>query len=311
MKTLQRCLSFTLLCTLAWQVNAVAQSAVGQPAVAQSVVAQSVVAHSVVAPSAVAQFATAQAAAAEASIYEPVVGQSGKDVVWVPTPQTLVDRMLEMAELTPKDRLVDLGSGDGRTVITAAKRGATARGIEFNPDMVALAQRAAKAEGVADKAKFEQADIFKSDFSEATVLTLFLLPSLNERLRPIILNMKPGTRVVSNSFTMGDWQPDESARVREDCNAYCNAHKWVVPAKVAGTWKLGNKELVLEQTYQMLSGSLRDGARITPLSEARLNGDVIQFTAGDQRYIGQVTATRMSGNTQHNVPWQASRADHY
>lgn len=271
MQTLQKSLVSAVLCAMAWHASAAAQTTADKP-----------------------------------STYEPTVGQSGKDVVWVPTPQALVDRMLEMAELTPQDRLVDLGSGDGRTVITAAKRGTTARGIEFNPDMVALAQRAAKAEGVADKATFEQADIFKSDFSEATVLTLFLLPSLNERLRPIILEMKPGTRVVSNSFTMGDWQPDESAQVSENCTAYCNAHKWIVPAKVAGTWKLGDKELVLQQTYQMLSGSLRDGNNVTPITDAKLEGETIQFTAGDQQYTGRVSGKRMNGNTQNNAPWQAS-----
>ena len=272
MQTLQKSLVSAALCAMAWHANLAAQTAT-----------------------------------TETSTYEPTVGQSGKDVVWVPTPQALVDRMLEMAELTPEDRLVDLGSGDGRTVITAAKRGATARGIEFNPDMVALAKQAAKAEGVADKAKFEQADIFKSDFSEATVLTLFLLPSLNERLRPIILEMKPGTRVVSNSFTMGDWQPDESDQVNENCSAYCNAHKWIVPAKVAGTWKLGDKELVLDQRYQMLSGSLREGTNVIPITEARLNGEAIQFTAGDQQYTGQVSGKRMEGATQDNTAWQASR----
>lgn len=271
MQTLQRSLLSAALCALIWQPNVAAQPATS-----------------------------------ETPSYEPVVGQSGKDVVWVPTPQALVDRMLEMAELTPEDRLVDLGSGDGRTVITAAKRGAAARGIEYNPDMVALAQRAARAEGVADKAKFEHADIFKSDFSEATVLTLFLLPALNERLRPIILDMKPGTRVVSNSFTMGDWQPDESAVVSEDCSAYCNAHKWTVPAKVTGTWKLGDQELMLDQTYQMLSGSLRNGNHVTPITDARLDGEAIHFTAGSHRYTGKVSGQNMSGTTQDNTPWQAS-----
>ena len=167
--------------------------------------------------------------------------------------------MLEMAKLTPEDRLVDLGSGDGRLVITAAKRGATARGIEFNPEMVALSRRAAAAEGVAGRATFEQADIFESDFSDATVVTLFLLPDLNIRLRPTLLNMKPGTRVVSNSFTMDKWQPDEVARVKEGCTTYCDAYKWVIPANAAGTWRMADQELVLTQTFQMLEGTLRIG----------------------------------------------------
>ncbi|MCD0504803.1 SAM-dependent methyltransferase [Bordetella petrii] len=274
MRTLQKTLVSAVLCTLAWHGGAIAQSP--NPATTAS--------------------------------YEPTVGQSGKDVVWVPTPQTLVDRMLDLAALTPQDRLVDLGSGDGRTVITAAKRGAVARGIEFNPDMVALARGAAQAEGVADRASFEQADIFQSDFSEATVITLFLLPRLNERLRPTLLDMKPGTRVVSNSFTMGDWQPDESVQVTDQCSAYCHAYKWVVPAKVAGNWKLGDQELVLEQTYQMLSGSMRNGSAATPISDARLDGDTIHFTVGTQRYTGRVSGDAMQGSTAGNATWQASRA---
>src|SRR5690606_33403197 len=163
---------------------------------------------------------------------------------WVPTPQSLVDAMLDMAELTADDYLIDLGSGDGRTVITAAKRGARAHGIEYNPDMVEISKRAAEAEGVADRATFEQADIFESDFSDATVISLFLLPNLNLKLRPIILDMAPGTRVVSNSFDMSDWEPDDKVHVQEsDCNAYCRGYKWIVPAKVEGTWALAARAL--------------------------------------------------------------------
>src|ERR671929_33580 len=138
--------------------------------------------------------------------YEPSVGQEGKDVVWVPTPQSLVNKMLDMAKVTPQDFLMDLGSGDGRTVITAAKRGVRAMGVEYNPDMVALSKRNAAKEGVSDKAQFMKADLFESDFSQATVITMFLLPDINLRLRPRILNLKPGTRIVSNTFDMGDWK---------------------------------------------------------------------------------------------------------
>ena len=168
---------------------------------------------------AVAQPAPARPAPAPApsSAYEPKSGQPGKDVVWVPTHQALVDRMLDMAEVTPADYLVDLGSGDGRTVITAAKRGVRALGIEYNPDLVALSTRAAEKEGVADKARFIQADIFASDFKDATVVTLFLLPELNVRLRPTILAMKPGTRVVSNSFDMDEWTPDLTIDAGGEC----------------------------------------------------------------------------------------------
>src|SRR6266513_2493154 len=154
---------------------------------------------------------TLTGAYARAQQYEPHVGQEGKDVIWVPTPQALVDKMLDMAKVTPKDYVIDLGSGDGRTVITAAKRGARALGIEFNPDMVALSRRNAAKAGLSDKATFVEADIFRSDLSPATVITLFLLTDLNLKLRPTILTLKPGTRIVSNTFRMGDWEPDETA----------------------------------------------------------------------------------------------------
>lgn len=241
--------------------------------------------------------------------YQPKVGQPGKDVVWVPTPQSLVDKMLDMAKLTPQDYLVDLGSGDGRTVITAAKRGAKAHGIEYNPDMAELAKRNAEKAGVAGKATFANADIFKSDFSEATVVTLFLLPGLNIRLRPILLDMKPGTRVVSNSFTMGDWEPDDSATVTEGCNSFCKAYFWVVPAKVEGNWKLGESQLSIEQQYQVISGTLKTGNVIAPF-KGRLTGAQISFSAGGTEYSGTVQGDVMkgmatSGSTKSE--WQARR----
>src|SRR5574341_258516 len=154
------------------------------------------------------------------STYEPTVGQEGKDVVWVPTPQAVVDKMLDMAKVTPQDVVIDLGSGDGRTVITAAKRGARALGIEYNPDMVELSRRNAAKEGVSDKASFIKADLFESDFSQAQVITMFLLSSINMKLRPKILDLKPGTRIVSNSFTMGDWTADETVTVKDSCISY-------------------------------------------------------------------------------------------
>src|SRR4051812_35396041 len=186
--------------------------------------------------------------------FEPTVGQAGKDVVWVPTPQALVDKMLDMAKVTPNDYVIDLGSGDGRTVITAAKRGAKAVGIEYNPDMVELSKRNAAKEGVTDKASFMKADLFESDFSQATVITMFLLPDINLKLRPKILNLKPGTRIVSNSFTMGDWSSDDTVIAKDGCISYCTAYLWIVPAKVEGNWQLADGELTLKQTYQMISG---------------------------------------------------------
>src|SRR5262245_40730060 len=176
--------------------------------------------------------------AALAEKFEQRVGQPGKDVVWVPSPQALVDRMLDIAKLTPNDFHMDLGSGDGRTVITAAKRGATAVGVEFNPNMVNLARENAKAAGVSDRATFIEGDLFQADISKANVITLFLLPDINLRLRPKILDLRPGTRVVSNSFDMGDWTPDQTIQAGPECTSWCRAHLWIVPAKVQGTWKL-------------------------------------------------------------------------
>ncbi len=242
-----------------------------------------------------------------AADYTPHPGQAGKDVVWVPTPQTLVDNMLDMAGATKDDYLIDLGSGDGRTVITAARRGIRARGIEYNADMVALSKRQAAAEGVGDKVVFDQADIFETDFSDATVLTLFLLPELNLRLRPIILDMKPGTRVVSNSFDMAEWKADAGTDGGKDgCTSWCRAYLWIVPAKVDGHWSLGDGTLELKQTFQMLEGSLTRGGQAVPISEAKLRGTEIVFTAGGRRYTGQATGDAMSGQVDGGQ-WSAVR----
>jgi hypothetical protein len=242
--------------------------------------------------------------------YEPRVGQEGKDVVWVPSPQTVVNKMLDMAKVTAKDYVIDLGSGDGRTVISAAKRGATAQGIEYNPDMVELSKRNAAKEGVGDKATFAKADLFESDFSQATVITMFLLPDINLKLRPNILDLKPGTRIVSNTFTMGEWTADETATVNEDCQSYCTALLWIVPAKVAGTWQLSQGELALKQTFQMISGTIRSGNVSTPITNGRLRGDQISFTAGGAQYTGRVNGNVMEGNVKGGTDskWRATRA---
>lgn len=251
----------------------------------------------------------ADGAQSEAAAYEPQVGQAGKDVIWVPTSEALVAQMLRMAEITPDDYLVDLGSGDGRTVITAAQRGTRAHGIEFNPDMVKLSRDAASKAGVAEKATFAQGDIFESDFSDATVVTLFLLPELNLRLRPILLDMKPGTRVVSNSFDMGDWEADESTDGGPECKSYCLAYKWIVPAKVAGTWKLDNDAtLVLDQTFQKLAGHLQVNGEQHAISEAAMQGKHIAFTANGRQYTGEVDADRMSGQDAEGKAWSAKRS---
>jgi hypothetical protein len=234
--------------------------------------------------------------------YQPYSGQSGKDVVWIPTQDALVSQMLDMAAVTPDDFVIDLGSGDGRTVIAAAKRGARALGIEYEQGMVELSiQNAAKA-GVSDKATFKRADLFESDFSQATVLTMFLLREINLKLRPKILDMKPGTRVVSNTFTMDDWEPDRTTEVSaNDCRTFCKAYFWVVPAKVAGTWRSDNAVLSFEQKYQMVAGTMKSGSAVHPI-KGRLTGAEITFTAGERTFTGRVAGNLIEGGT-----WRAIR----
>jgi len=236
--------------------------------------------------------------------FKPSVGQSGKDVIWVPSPDLLVEKMLDMAKVTRSDYLIDLGSGDGRTVIAAAKRGAKALGIEYNPDMVALSKRNADKAGVSGLADFIKADIFASDLSRATVITMFLLPDLNLKLRPAILSMKPGTRIVSNTFTMGDWVHDEIATV--DCAPYCTAQLWIVPAKVEGAWQSARGALSLQQTFQLVSGTLGT----MPISNGKLRGTQISFVAGAVEYSGNVNAGVMEGTFSSSAgtgTWSARR----
>lgn len=244
--------------------------------------------------------------------FEPKSGQTGKDVVWVPTPHTLVEKMLDMANVTPDDFVIDLGSGDGRTVIAAAKRGARGRGIEYNPDMVVLAQRRAVEEGVSDRVEFVEADVFESDFSEATVLTLFLLPRLNVKLRPKILDLEPGTRVVSNAFTMGDWTPDERGQISEDCGTYCTAYLWIVPAKVAGTWRFPEGTLQIEQKFQKIAGSLDSGRGTESIENGTVRGDEVSFSAAGKRYVGRVDGDTIEGTILVDEvqvgEWKADRA---
>ncbi|CAB3869340.1 SAM-dependent methyltransferase [Achromobacter piechaudii] len=235
--------------------------------------------------------------------YVPDVGQDGKDVIWVPTPQSLVDKMLDMAKVTPQDRLMDLGSGDGRTVITAAQRGLTAQGIEYNPDLVELSRRNAQRAGVADRATFVAADLFQTDLSQADVITMFLLSTINEKLRPSLLQLNPGTRVVSNTFRMGDWEPDASETVTKDCSTYCTALLWIVPAKVEGKWEVDGQTLRLTQRHQQLSGKLGSA----DISDARLDGNAITFTVNGVRYSGEVNGKTMRGEAEGKGAWTARR----
>ena len=242
--------------------------------------------------------------------YEPKEYQDGKDVVWVPTAQNLVDKMLDIAKATPDDYVIDLGSGDGRTVITAATRGIKALGIEYNPKMVQLSQSNAVKAGVTGRATFVKADLFKTDFSQATVLTMFLLPEINLKLRPKILGMKPGTRVVSNSFDMGDWKADQTIDPVDKCETYCNAFLWIVPAKVAGTWTTPQGKLELKQKFQFISGTLASGNVVAPV-KGRLDGAGITFTAADTQYSGRVNGTAIEGTSKtgdKTEPWKAKRS---
>jgi len=226
----------------------------------------------------------------------PQVGQQGKDVVWVPTPQELVDKMLNIAKVTPDDYVIDLGSGDGRTVITAAKIGAKATGIEYNPDMVALSKENAIKEGVGDKAEFIQADLYETDLSKATVITMFLLPEINLKLRPRLLDLKPGTRIVSNTFTMGEWEADQEVTTEENWNSWNTAYLWIIPAKVGGKWKLGNGELDFTQEYQFVRGTLNSEGKSISVTDGRLDGNSITFTIGNEKYSGTVGDKLMKGN---------------
>lgn len=244
--------------------------------------------------------------------FVPEVGQQGKDVVWVPTPQVLVDTMLSIAKVTSQDFVVDLGSGDGRTVISAAKLGARAIGIEYNPDMVALSKRNAEKEGVAGRAQFIEADLYEYDLSQATVITMFLLPEINLKLRPRLMELKPGTRIVSNTFTMGEWEPDYEVTTEDNWNSWNSALLWIIPVKVSGTWKIGNDELLIDQQFQMIYGKLSKGGKSVTITDGRLHGNEITFRAGESLYTGSVNGNKMNGTVTEVIKgnksdWAATR----
>ena len=233
--------------------------------------------------------------------FAPRSGQAGKDVIWVPTQDELVLAMLKAAKVTAKDYVVDLGSGDGRIPIVAAKQfGARATGIEYNPQMVKLAQCNARAEGVTDKVEIKQGDIFESDFRDATVVTMYLLSDLNMKLRPTILAMKPGTRVVSNSFKMGDWSPDQHI---EPENGYTRAYLWIVPADVAGRWTVKNHngteqfELRIEQHFQELKASIVGQSAGLTVKNATLQGADVQFTLADAKQQDRTLKGQVNGGS--------------
>ncbi len=248
-----------------------------------------------------AQPASAQTAQPQKP-FEPVVGQAGKDVVWVPTPAELVEKMLDMAKVTPQDIVMDLGSGDGRNIIAAAKRGATSIGVEFNPDMVALSNRLAKEAGVAGKATFIEGDMFTADISKASVMALFLLPDNLTKLRDKFYNLRPGSRLVLNTFAIPEWEADVSETIQGDCMSWCTSLLYIVPAKVAGTWKTPQGDLTLTQAYQNVTGTLNGGGKNVAVT-GKLRGELITLNVGGTEIVGRVAGDRIEGKN-----WSASRA---
>jgi SAM-dependent methyltransferase len=241
---------------------------------------------------------------------EPVVGQPGKDAVWVPTTSTVVEKMLDMAQVTPRDFVIDLGSGDGRMVIAAARRGARALGVEYDEDLVELSRQLALDAGVADKATFVRGDMFEADISEATVLALFLLPENLERLRDKFLALRPGTRIVLNTLGIPGWDPDAREQAAGDCAGWCTALLHIVPARVAGIWGLPAGELAIDQQFQIVSGTLSSAGRTVALRDGRVRGDRITFAVDDLVYEGRVTGDRIegtAGNAERRQSWMATR----
>jgi hypothetical protein len=231
--------------------------------------------------------------------FVPTVGQPGKDVVWVPSPEETVAKMMEVGRITPQDFVIDLGSGDGRNVIAAAKLGARGLGVEYNNDMVELSKKIAAKEGVADRAQFVQGDMYKADFSKATVLALFLLPSNLLELRDKIYNMQPGTRVVLNTFSIQDWTPDEQVTL-DNCSSWCTVMLNIVPAKIAGRWQLpGGGQVTLTQQYQMISGTatLPDG-RTVPVTGRLRGNDVTLVAEKTGQFSGIVKGNTIEGTNQ-------------
>ncbi|MBM3608063.1 MAG: methyltransferase domain-containing protein [Alphaproteobacteria bacterium] len=236
--------------------------------------------------------------------FEPFIGQPGRDVVWEPSPEITVEKMLDIARLTPNDYVIDLGSGDGRMIIAAARRGVRGHGVEFNPKMVALSNRRAQQAGVSELARFVEGDMYTADISQASVLPLFLLTENLNKLTPSFLKLKPGTRIVLNAFLIDGWEPDESADVEGDCGRWCNIYLVYVPAPVEGQWRMGEGTLALKQKFQMLTGTF-NGQEI---SAGRMRGAQITFKIGETTYIGQADGGRIAGVTQGgSAKWTAQK----
>ena len=227
--------------------------------------------------------------------YEPTVGQEGKDAVWVPTSQPMVEKMLDHAKVTPQDFVMDLGSGDGRTIIAAAKRGARGLGVEYNPELVEYSKRQAAAQGVGDKAMFAQGDMYAADISKATVLALFLLPTNIEKLVPKFLALPPGTRIVANTFWVSDWAPDDTVKLEQGCENWCTSNLFIIPARVEGKWQVPDGVISLTQKYQMVEGTYTPKTGAPSEVKGRLRGATITVSVGNTEYEGTVTDNRIEG----------------
>jgi SAM-dependent methyltransferase len=228
--------------------------------------------------------------------YEPKIGQPGKDVVWVPNPPEMVEKMLDLARVTPQDLVIDLGSGDGRNVIAAGKRGARGRGVEYNADLVEYSRRQAGLAGVADRVTFVQGDMYEADFSDATVLALFLLPENLRKLMPKFAELAPGTRIVANTFGLPGWTPDSTVRMDDGCRSWCEAMLYIVPAQAQGSWRLEGGSLALQQEHQALTGTLTAGDRTAPVENGVVRIDRITFTVDGATYSGRVKGDRIEGS---------------
>jgi SAM-dependent methyltransferase len=239
--------------------------------------------------------------------FEPVVGQAGKDVVWVPSPEETVQKMLDMAKVTPQDYVIDLGSGDGRNVIAAAKRGALGHGVEYNQDMVDLSKRLAREAGVSDKAQFVQGDMYEADIAKASVLALFLLPDNLNKLRPKFLALRAGSRIVSNTFSIENWEPVQTETLA-NCTSWCTVMLYIVPANVAGSWQTPQGTLVLEQDAQAVMGALGNN----PVSDFSVRGEEVTFAVGTTRYTARVKGDVMEGSSstggKNPTSWRATRS---
>lgn len=244
--------------------------------------------------------------------FEPVSGQAGKDVVWVPSPPDMVNTMMELAKVTPADFVVDLGSGDGRNVIAAARLGARALGVEYNPNMVALSRQLAQEAGVGEKAQFVEADMYGYDIAQATVMALFLLPVNMNRLAPKFFNLAPGSRIVANTFGIDGWEPDMRVTLAQtsECESWCEALLWIVPAKIAGTWTMGNGSMTLTQEYQAVQGTITTGGATEKIEMGRLRGEEVTLVADGITYQGKVTGNIIEGTmttAKGTTSWRATK----